>query len=299
MAMPRSLTLVLLVPLLACADAPPPAVAKAPASQSAPSPEPPVVPAQSAPPPAPPAPPAAPVDAAAPASSAPLVRATKWVCDEQECEGRPVVAYDYLPAVTESGDLVAFVEERDGWGHTAKIGVHLVSGSREVAFLPTVTGDETLTLAAYQKKAKLHEGAITSANAALSKHPFRPLYPLAVAGEEVLVKGAWTKMADGITGKRRVTHAYANVRVVVTDPKDDEAQAGPRFESLVVEVDGKEVVTKKGTELPDQAGCSARRMVLDGVRAASKALALTFTNGATSHACDARREPQVHHVVRW
>ena len=69
--------------------------------------------------------------------------------------------------------------------------------------------------------------------------------------------------------------------------------------NLRVAFDGKEVVRKTGAELPDSAGCSARRMQLDGVRVESRALAFTYTNGTTSHACDGTSEPQVHHVIRW
>jgi hypothetical protein len=233
-----------------------------------------------------------------PASNAPSVRASKWVCEDQECEGMPTIAYDYLPAVTESGDIVALVEERDGWAHVARIGVHLVSVGGETAFLPTVTGDRTATFAEYSRKAAAHRSAIEAVNAALAKHPFRPLYPLAVAGEEVLVKGAWVTAAPGLSGKLRTSFAYGNVRVVVTEPRD-EAHSEIRFESLVILVDGRLVATKTGPDLPDRLGCSARRMRFEGVRVESKALALTYTNGTTSHACDGKTEPQVHHVVRW
>lgn len=233
------------------------------------------------------------------AGRAPLVRATKWVCEDQACEGMPTLAYDYLPAVTESGDAVAFVEERDGWGHTAKIGIHLVSGSREIAFLPTVTGDGTRTFVDYSKKAAAHRGVIDAANTELAKLGLRPLFPLTSAGEEVLVSGRWTKADASDTGKRRAVYTYANVRVVVTEPKADDTLSTARFASIAVSVDGKEVVKKAGKELPDSAGCSARRMRLDGIRVESRALAITYTNGTTSHACDGKPEPQVHHVIRW
>ncbi|MFO0643996.1 MAG: hypothetical protein U0183_32520 [Polyangiaceae bacterium] len=233
------------------------------------------------------------------ASGAPRVRATKWVCEDQECEAMPTLAYDYLPAVTEAGDLVAFVEERDGWGHTAKIGVHLVSGGRETAYLPTVTRETTSTFAEYSKRASAHQAVIAAANAELAKHTLRPLFPLTEAGEEVFVNGAWTKPSAGATGKLRRVYTYANVRVLVTEPADDDWLAKARFASIAVLVDGKEVVRKTGGELPDSAGCSARRMQLDGVRVESRTLALTYTNGTTSHACDGRSEPQVHHVIRW
>ena len=288
--------------LAACADPPqPPSVAKSEVSPSALS----VTPSA-----APSTPPAsvsvaavaeAPTHAAERERRAPLVRATKWVCEDQECEGKPTLAYDYLPAVSESGDVVAFVEERDGWGHTAKIGIHLVSGSREIAFLPTVTGDGTQTFADYSKKAATHKAVIDAANADLATRGLRPLYPLTAAGEEVLVSGRWTKADESEGRKRRSVYTYANVRVVVTDPKDDDIQSKShvRFESIAVSVDGKEVVKKTGADLPDSAGCSARRMKLDGVRVESKALAMTYTNGTTSHACDGKPEPQVHHVIRW
>lgn len=294
--------------LVACADPPqPPSVAKSAVAPSAP------VVAPSAPPVAPPpsALAASPLalsvdtsDAGADAhgpTRAPLVRATKWVCEDQDCEGMPTLAYDYLPAVTESGDVVAFVEERDGWGHTAKIGIHLVSGSREIAFLPTVTGDGTQTFADYIKKAATHKAVIDAANADLAKRGLRPLYPLTAAGEEVLVSGRWTKADESEGRKRRSVYTFANVRVVVTEPKNDDIQSRSqvRFEAIAVSVDGREVVKKTGAELPDSAGCSARRMKLDGVRVDSRALALTYTNGETSHACDGKPEPQVHHVIRW
>lgn len=233
------------------------------------------------------------------ASGAPRVRATKWVCEDQECEAMPTIAYDYLPAISEAGDLVAFVEERDGWGHTAKIGVHLVSGGRETAYLPTVTREPTSTFAEYSKRASAHQAVIAAANAELAKHTLLPLFPLTEAGEEVFANGAWTKPAAGITGRSRRVYTYANVRVLVTEPKDDDVLAKTRFASIAVLVDGKEVVRKTGAELPDSAGCSARRMQLDGVRVESRALALTYTNGTTSHACDGTSEPQVHHVIRW
>jgi len=233
------------------------------------------------------------------ASNAPLVRATKWVCDEQFCEGKPVIAYDYLPAVTESGDLAALVEERDGWGHTARVGIHLVGDKGERAFLPAVTGGSTRTFAEYARKADAHKAAIDTANAALATHPLRPLYRLSPAGEEVLVNGAWVAATSSDQpGKRRRAFTYDRVRVVVTAAADD-THAETRFDSLAIIVDGKEVARKSGAELPDRAGCSARRMLLEGVRAESKALAVTYTNGLTTHACDGNPEPQVHHLVRW
>lgn len=133
--------------------------------------------------------------------------------------------------------------------------------------------------------------------AELAKHAFRPLYSLAVAGEEVLVNGAWTTSDADRAGKRRVTYAYGNVRVIVTDPQNDDTAV--RFESLAVLVDGTEVARRRGADLPDRTGCSARRMKLEGVNPESRALEISYTNGFTTHNCDEKPEPQVHHVIRW
>lgn len=135
--------------------------------------------------------------------------------------------------------------------------------SGETAFLPTVTGDLTGSFAEYARTANDNRAAIDAVVAALAKHPFRPLYPLSFAGEEVLVNGAWVMAGPDQPGKRRRSLTYDRVRVVVTAPADD-SQKATRFESLVIFVAGKEVARRTGAELPDLLGCSARRMKLEG-----------------------------------
>lgn len=233
----------------------------------------------------------------APPTGTPFVRATKWVCDRQECEGRPALAYDYLPAVSDAGDLVAFVEERDGWGHTARVGIHLVSGSGEVAFLPTLTGNATWSYAEYAKDATAHRAVIDAANTELSQRSMRPLFPPAESWTEVFVGGKWVKEGPE-PAKRRITYAQGGVRVTVTDPRDY-APGPSRFESLLVTQNGKEVVRKTGADLPDQRGCSSRAVKLEGIRGDVRTVAITYTNGMTSHACDGKAEPQVHHIIHW
>lgn len=210
--------------------------------------------------------------AASPRKDVPAIRIVAATCEAQECERGQVLAYDNLPAIDATGDLVALIEERDGWGHVAQVGVHLVSERGAVAFWPTATSGPQ---------------GVADANADLARRAMRPLLPFAESTSATL--------ADG---KRSVSFVQGDVRVTVLDPRDNEPDA-IRFELLVVTQNGREVARRTGASLPDQAGCSSRKMVLEGARGDVRALALTYTNGTTSHACDGVAEPQVHHVVRW
>ncbi len=110
----------------------------------------------------------------------PRVRAVRWTCDEQECEGWPVYAYEYLPAVSDDGELVAIVEERDGWRHTAQPGVRIVSVRTHatVQFFPlTIGARDMTTMPTVERRKGEFEALVAAANDGLSKTPFRALYP--------------------------------------------------------------------------------------------------------------------------
>lgn len=114
--------------------------------------------------------------------AAPAVRPVRWTCEEQECEGWPVYAYEYLPAVSDDGELVAIVEERDGWRHTRQPGVRIVSVRTRatVQFFPLTTGERDMTtMATVMRRKGEFEALVAAANNGLSKLPFRALYPAA------------------------------------------------------------------------------------------------------------------------
>lgn len=209
----------------------------------------------------------------------PLVRATRWVCEEQSCDGRPQMAYDYLPAVAADGS-VAFVEEPDGWGHHAEVGVHVVPPDGADRHVPVFAPAPTGTYADFAKHRAEHEATLRKANDALWGRGFRPLVRLSRHEP----RGTLLVFSSGGT---RVELGYPDERSV----------GSPRFDSLRVYASGALVVERK--RLPDMTGCSERDVTVDGVDLERRVLALTFTNGMTTHACDGVPEPQIRHVVRW
>jgi hypothetical protein len=125
---------------------------------------------------------------------------------------------------------------------------------------------------------------------------------------QVLRQGMWTGVTriDAntpvfATEPHRRAFAAAGVILALAYNNAVDATTHPlAFKDLVVFQDGKQVVQKRRAEFADKPGaCSDRAIHVDGVRPEQHVLALTFTNGATSHACDGKAEPQVHHVVRW
>jgi hypothetical protein len=251
--------------------------------------------------PAAPAAPAAPIgragDAGPPDNAAPVapttghhwqprVRPVKWVCRDWECESRPSLAYEGLPAVSQDGAIVAFVEERDGWGHVKQAGIRLVARDGATTFLPTTARPTTESFEAYAAHRAEHQGVVDDANRVLATAQYRALLPVSLG------EGA------------RASATVAGVRVTFVFPDEAAAQGGfmnrpgPLFTELTIEAGGP-IVRRSGTDFPDEAGCSARRLVVDGIDPAARVLAFTFTNGLTQHNCDGRPEPQVHHVVRW
>lgn len=231
--------------------------------------------------------------------NAPLVRATKWVCDEQECEAKPTIAYDYLPAVTTDRATVAVVEERDGWGHVPHPGVRLLHENGRTELLRTVTGASTSTFAEFQAKRAAHEAAVADTNRALAARTFVPLLPMTAKDTQTFSGGRWGTTGTPKDKTRKAWAAGGVVLYVVYKNGEGASNDGTSFEEIVVEQDGKEVKRARGQTFGDKPGCSARKLVVTGVRPDLKVLAFGFTNGMTGHNCDGTAEPQVHHVVRW
>lgn len=230
----------------------------------------------------------------------PLVRATAWVCEDQECEGKPTLAYDYLPAVAADG-TVALVEERDGWGHVSKPGIRFVGADGKTAFVPTVTGQPTGSFEVFSKHKREHEAAITNANAELNRRQMRAMFLDPAPKAEVLIGKDW-KPSDGAgaQGARvRTRYRTGDVEVQVVLADGHEPATPSNLHEIVVLQAGREVLRRAGKSFADRSGCSARAMTPPYAHADLHTVAFSFTNGMTSHACDGKEEPQVHHVLRW
>lgn len=250
---------------------------------------------------------------AAPASKVkPQVRPKKWVCDDQACEGWSSFAYDFLPAVTTDGAIAAVVEERDGWGHVPDPGVRFVEtkDGASLEFHALAQGKRDLgTYEAFAKRKSELEGIVAKANAALDGKSWVTLLP---AGDPLTFMqrdGGWTKI-DGEDGKcvsctfeSRWTASGITLALVTSQPSFGDGVDPHRVRGAKVTVDGKVVLEKKvdvsATLWPVKKGCSDRKLVLLGMRRDPNVAVLRETHGATTHACDGKREPQEVRVLRW
>lgn len=258
--------------------------------------------------------PAAPEDAGPQSHVKPHVRAKKWVCDEQACEGWSSFAYDYLPAVTTDGAIAAVVEERDGWGHVPDPGVRFVDTrdgtSLELHALAQGKRDIT-TYEAFAKRKSELEAIVAKANAALDAKRWVTLLPAGDPLTFMLQEGRWVKIdaEDGkcvaCTFESRWTVAGVTVALVTSSPSFGDGVAPKSVKGAKITVDGKVVLEKKieggasGPLWPVKTGCSERKLVLLGVRRDPNVVLLRETNGTTSHACDGKREPQEVRALRW
>jgi len=214
-------------------------------------------------------------DPAPRAKSAPLVRAVKWLCQDQSCEGAPQLAYDYLPAVSADGKFVAHVEEGDGWGHTQHVGVRVTSSETglPVDFFPVlVRGRDMATMTAVLRNKGEFEGLIHAANAGLAPYDFRPLFPESV--RELAIE------------------------VVAKDERDP---AAPGLAKVIVRQSGKVVARVDATTWNPGSGCSTRAFRLLGARADAHVAVFLSRIVMTGHNCDGVAEPQPWpiKIVRW
>ena len=258
--------------------------------------------------------PAAVEDAAPPGNVKPHVRAKKWVCTEQECERWSSFAYDHLPAVTTDGAIAAVVEERDGWGHVPDPGVRFVDtrDGASLEFHALAQGKRDLgTYEAFAKRKSELEGIVAKVNAALDAKRWVTLLPAGDPLTFMLQEGRWVKIdAEDIncvacTFESRWTASGVTVALVTSSPSFGDGVAPKSVKGVKITVDGKVVLEKKtnggasGPLWPVKAGCSERKLVLLGVRRDPNVALLRETNGATSHACDGKREPQEVRALRW
>ncbi|MEA2747678.1 MAG: hypothetical protein QOI41_1821 [Myxococcales bacterium] len=147
----------------------------------------------------------------------PLIRPVKWLCDEQECEGAPRFAYDYLPAVSADGEHVAIVEERDGWGHTRVPGVRVVNSSSGASeqFFPVVAPSVDLTRDLRRKSE--YEALLRAANEGLAGYDFRPVFPVSgdAANTIALPRKDWDPQSGCSVRAFRFVGARPDLKVAV------------------------------------------------------------------------------------
>lgn len=219
-----------------------------------------------------------------------LVRAVRWLCEEQACEGGPEFAYDGLPAVSANGDHVAIVEERDGWGHTPAPGVRIVNATTGASERFLSLAVPSVDLRRDLSKKSVYEARIRAANEALSAYDLRPLWPADEhRGEPV----------DGAEGKPvRVVARVAGVRIEMR--YGDRAVSTEKLLEVVVEHGG---VTKRVAAGAWDAGgvCSHRAFRLSGLRPDVRVAVFVSEITSTTHGCDGVPEPQPWpvRVVRW
>lgn len=253
-------------------------------------------------------------DAAPPGNVRPHVRAKKWVCTEQECEGWSSFAYDSLPAVTTDGAIAAVVEERDGWGHVPDPGVRFVDtrDGASLEFHALAQGKRDLvTYQAFAARKSELEGIVAKANAALDAKRWVTLLPAGDPLTFMLQQGRWVKIdAEDIncvacTFESRWTVSGITVALVTSAPSFGGGVEPKTVKGVKITVDGRVVVEKKteggarGPLWPVKAGCSERKLVLLGARRDPNVALLRETHGATTHACDGKREPQEVRALRW
>ena len=230
-------------------------------------------------------------DPAPRAKTAPLVRAVTWICQEQSCEGGPVLAYDYLPAVSADGKFVAHVEERDGWGHTKRVGVRVTSTEtgESADFFPVVVRarDMTTMEAALRHKGE-HEALIRAANAGLAAYDFRPLFPE-------------TSSTDCGAGKPGCARRLVPELAIDVVSKDEHDATSPGIAKVIVRQGGKEMVRVDARDWDPESGCSTRAFGLLGARADAHVAVFLSTIVMTGHNCDGvvERQPWAIKIGRW
>lgn len=242
------------------------------------------------------------------ASAKPRVRATKWVCEEQQCEGWPTFAYDYLPAVTKDGATLAVVEERDGWGHVPDPGVRFLDATKatSVAFHPLARGERDITsYAAFAKRKTELEDLVAKANEALDARSWVTLLPVKDPPTFVDRGKGWEKLDGAVDDCKscrfRTDWSVAAVTVSLISKAFAGGVAAPgALERASVTVDGRTVKTVTDmTSWRAKKGCAERILQLVGIRRDPNVAAFLETSGSTTHACDGKREPQEYRVLRW
>jgi hypothetical protein len=236
----------------------------------------------------------------------PQVRVQQWLCESQMCEGWPTYAYDYLPAASADGDVVAVVEERDGWGHTRTPGVRFVatSSGASAAFHPLVTGTNDVTSYAVVTARRTEFAALVdAANTALDARAWWPLLPPGEPAIE-LDQGNGFREASGADGceacRVRVRWSVAGIVVTLTGRKFIGSGIPPNDADLAtVAVDGKEVARARAGAWPKAPSCSTTVLEPIGVRREARVVVFTETRVLTTHFCDGIEEPRVWHSMRW
>jgi hypothetical protein len=199
------------------------------------------------------------------------------LCHDQDCEGAPRFAYDYLPAVSADGHHVAIVEERDGWAHTRMPGVRVSStdsGASEAFFSVIVPGvDLTRDL---RRKAE-YESLVRTGNEGLAAFDFRPLFP---ATEETSESG-------------RTILRVAGIQIEVSSPDQPRPEIVIRHGTVT-----KHVPTH---DWDPGSGCSLRAFRFAGARPDVRVAVFVSEITMTGHNCDgvAERQPWAVRAVRW
>ncbi|HSO34925.1 MAG TPA: hypothetical protein VLT33_20490 [Labilithrix sp.] len=229
-----------------------------------------------------------------PAKNAPHVRAVRWICEEQDCEGYPVFAYDYLPAVSADGRFVAHVEERDGWGHSSEVGVRVVSteSGASVAFFSVVAGARNMDSmkAALARKAEF-QALVDAANAGLAPFAFRPLFPRTSSAD----------CGSGRPGAPACARSLVPELAIDVWSKDDQGPRSSGIAKVVVRQGGKELANVSAKDWDPGSGCSTRAFELLGARADAHVAVFVSNLVMTGHNCDGvkERQPWPVRVVRW
>lgn len=196
-------------------------------------------------------------------------------CDEQSLEGGAPLRFANLPAVTLEGDLIAVVEERDGWGHVPVPGVRILGrDGMTITWLPIAgTGAQAATAA----------GAV---NRELARHTWTRIMRPAPTTRALPADGLETEVTFGpYTAHYRQRH--------------DGDTLLPPAEIRVVDGAGHVIAERRDTEHAWSAPptCNLPAFQLVGVSATARVMLFTTGLGMGGHNCDGVEQRPSWHVL--
>ena len=198
-------------------------------------------------------------------------------CDEQSLEGGAPLRFANLPAVSVDGELIAVVEERDGWGHVPVPGVRLLArDGTTVTWLPIAGTDAQATAAA------------DAVNRELARHTWTRLALPTPTTRALPDDGLETELTFGPYAAHYWQRHDGDTRL-------------PPAEIRVVDGAGHVVAERRDTERAWSAppACNLPAFQLVGVSATARVMLFTTGLGMGGHNCDGVEQRPRWHVLAF